>query len=107
MHFINDYVSDEDDVAVTVGDAEVTLQDGSTQFLLSHTAALRLLSKRRLEKDEDHEAVQETEHHQEGNSLRNYPMSTVATKKRKTEDECSNKEEENVESETEFFFNKS
>ena len=108
MHFINDYVSDEDDVAVTVGDTEVTLKDGSTHLVpVVNTAALRLLSKRRLEKDEDHEAVQETGHHQRGNSLRNYSMSTVATKKRKTEGECSNKEEENVESETDFFFNKS
>ena len=56
------------------------------------------LSKRKLGKDEDHEVVQETWHHHEGNSVRSYPMSTVATKKRRTEDQCSKKEEENVES---------
>ena len=80
MHFINDYVSDEDDVAVTVGDTEVTLKDGSTHLVpVVNTAALPLLSKRRLEKDEDHEAFRETGHHQEGTSLRIYPMSTVTT----------------------------
>ena len=72
MHFINEYFSVEDDVAVTVRVTEVTIKDGSTHLVpVVNTAALRLLSKRRLEKDEDYEAVEETGYHQEGNSLRN------------------------------------